>query len=199
MPQFNPELGQLQSVELTLGVLEAAGSASFNYPGIPDECLNTPFLNDCASIPLTVAYTATISSGNLASLTFGDNEVLAVNYCCLAGPVTAPWSDSQFSGGVTGLGSGILDYNAARAGPFIGNGQLTFDITTSVSDYNGNFLYNPFNPGFDGASASVDFVNYGQQVEYDFTPTPTPEPSLFFVTGAGLLGLLAMRFRRKSA
>jgi len=36
-------------------------------------------------------------------------------------------------------------------------------------------------------------------IEYDFTPAVAPEPSLFFVTGAGFLGLIAMRIQHRRA
>jgi hypothetical protein len=191
LSQFNAQLGALQSVELTVDVAEVTGTASFDF-----EC-SPGFMGVCSNLFVDVVYGVSFSGEgfNSASLGAGGGPVFLDGYCCTVGPQSEQWIDFPENG----FGEvSFQDYSGAQTAPFIGNGRLTFNMIGTAEDYdddNGN----PGQPNLDGASASVDGVSYNAMVEYDFTPAVAPEPSFFFITGAALLGLVAMRFRRRSA
>jgi hypothetical protein len=189
LSQFDPQLGQLQSASFMFSFDQVWGTASFNYPGVPSECNNpeVPFGN-CASDAILIDYDVTVSGASIPTLDAGGaSDVFAVNYCCTAGPQTVGWTDEEFFCRSCGA---VLTLDAAQASAFIGTGRLTFNVNTSASD-------NVDSPT--GTGASITMVNYGAEVDYNFTPAATPEPSLFYATGAALLGLIGMRLRRRSA
>ena len=191
--QFNPQLGQLQSVFLEVNLQSVSGTAYVNFPGIPSYCANAP-LFECAGIGTAVAYTISFSSGSLASFTYGNDQVSAGVACCATGEESLPWKDPSSPFG--GIGFQTLNYNGGQVSPFIGTGQIDFSVIASAFDGPDGFQGVPpdWGPPFDGAT--VDSYLYGAEVEYFYTPIP--EPSFFFLTAA-LLGLIVMRVHRRRA
>jgi hypothetical protein len=190
--QFDPQLGQLQSVNFTFDLFSVSGTASFVYPGVDPSCLapNVPF-GTCASLAVNAAYNITVSATDITPLSFGNSNLIVTDYCCTVGPQTAAWTDPNNGGNLFERQS--LEFSAAQASAFIGTGQLTYDIATSANSFDGGG-----DDTFPGWPASVTLVDYEFEVDYNFTPAATPEPSLFYITGAALLGLIGMRFRRQS-
>jgi hypothetical protein len=195
IPQFDPLLGQLQSVELEFAIFNASGTVFYTYPGIPPNC--PPYLGACYDFATGVIYSATLSSGNFLSVSVGPTEyciIPGLSYTCSGGPgvqggggapgdYSLPWSDLHNY-------AAFLSYDVSQVTPFIGTGLLTFDVNGSafgVGTENGSVNY-----------VTVDSIPYQVTFEYDYITSEAPavpEPSLLFVTGAlfGLLVMLAMR------
>jgi hypothetical protein len=188
LPQFNPQSGELQSVGISFELELVTGTVSFPYQVDPS-CANSSYPL-CGFVSVGTTYNVAVSSGNFALLNLGNSNGIFVDYCCAPGNpnATAEWFDPP--SGIendSGINSGALNYTGAQVSPFIGSGQLVFNIATSTSVIG--------SPG----TASVDSLVYGADITYNFTPATTPEPSLFFVTGAALLGLVLIRFRHRDA
>jgi hypothetical protein len=180
-PQFNPRLGTLQQVSLSFSAL-GAGTATLTYEhdpldgvyvwgGIPYVSFSNPelfgFFFDGRYYPPTVY------GGDLQGWSFD-----------FAPPPTPPELPSSW-----GIG-GVQTSTAPEIHPYIGTGQLTFDVIVGSGFSEVGACYCPVD-----TITSLGPVQFSDILTYDFTTATVPEPSLLFASGA-LFGLILALRRR---
>jgi hypothetical protein len=179
LPSFNPTLGTLNSVELTLTpTLGDFGDQAFNLTSSPQTISGaTEAFLGVGSLYNSTLGTATYStaSGALTSPTF---TAVAGLFVTTDGPgLPFIWTIVNSSAGVTAAGYSALGGSLV----FTGNNPL---FTSS---------------GSDGTYAIGGYGNVGGNLEVDFDYTPVPE-STTIIAGALLLlpfGASALRILRK--
>ena len=181
LPTFNPALGTLTGVELTLTpVLGSAGSADVNFSGSPVTISGaTVAFNGVGSLQnsgLGMTATYQTSSGALTSPNY-----LAGDFPPAADGPALPfvWTTADSSAALTAAAYTALGSNLAFAG-------------TSPS---GTYAA-PLPPD----NSIGGYFNLGGQLEVDFSYTPVPEPTTM-VAGALLLlpfGASTLRILRKN-
>ena len=182
LPQFNPALGTLQSVKLTLSSEDTANVVLYNLNSTA-----VTYTSASAYFP-TILVTTTIpglSTSESLTTSYGAGSAAGGSPFALTTlPGTAELSQQTVT-----LSSGLSAYE----------GTGTEAVTVGVPAENGTYSLAGASKGgvlFVGGNAST-YGNITVQYSYTATPAPTPEPTtLGLGAAAGVVGWL---FRRRSA
>jgi hypothetical protein len=203
IPQFNPLLGSLQSVQLIVQVNMGGTATETNTPF--SGCLPFDHCQNDAGGELTfgpvVSFSTggssyTLSNGDYDAGFQGDSDTTEIDVPFDQTGGTATESFPSYNSVTdTGFFEGVPQFFPAGGPPFssnnfIGTGPVTFNIYSVL--------------GLDSFSASdsvvtLDPATLEVRVDYNYTPSVLPEPSLVIVTG-GIFGfLVSWRMRRSRA
>ena len=190
--QFNPALGQLNSATVTFyGDLDANGSLTANG----DISVNQYDVSErIRLLPGSFAGTYTTNGTSAATLLEVSPSVASVTPGSYSSGTVIPVQAANSS-----ATSGNLVVTGAGLGQYQGTGAVLYHLftaTRAVSDVaGGNFAQNIAT----AARAQVT-VTYDYTASTPVTPPPpsnVPEPASLTVLGLGLLGIGAIRFRRR--
>jgi hypothetical protein len=179
LPQFDPSLGTLDSVLVTMGV---DASTAIYYR----------IVSSSASISSSAGYVSRYRSPGLISAYANDGNTSDV------GPVGtySGTSSLAYFGSDGGVDPG-KDFSFAGASvmPFLGTGQISYFVDTdSFIAINANSSV-----GFYG-TVQEKIVGSGTgsaAVQYTYTPAPVPEPSSMALAVAALVGLVVVGWRSR--
>jgi hypothetical protein len=181
LPLFDPALGTLTEVDLTLTSTTSAGHIAFeNTAGVPTD------------VTLGIGATVMVSGlGGLAAtavpLQIGSGSVTAFD-----GTLDYAGTSSFSVTGGTGTDSGTGSLTSGAVVPYIGVGTFAVNGTSSLQ----TFLST--SGGFGPTSPSAGVTSGTVSVAYIYTAV-APEPTSVVMFGVGAVGvLLAARRRRKS-
>jgi len=189
LTQFNPALGTLNSVQLslvaglstTLGVINGAATSSHGTASTEVQLSvdGTPL-----STSESVLYNVANPVVDYFSRTFSYNLVAggSTNSSTI-GTDTTSRTSFYYANGSSITDSGIL-------GALTGTGTVQLPVTSVTQTVLKN-------TGGNTTASQVTYADLQSIVTYDFNPAPAPEPSTFAMIGTGLAGL-GMVFRRRS-
>ena len=176
IPQFNPALGQLEdfgvytpAVYLTFTISDISGTANVTYPG--------PTRQNWG-----VAVSYTLSNPSLGLVGAGGPYLSPPYTVPGPGDYDLPWDMYAAYSEI-----GPLSIYRPNAAPFIGTGDVTFNIGTSEDRDDTSATVN---------SVDVTGVQYTMEISYSFGAVP--EPGYYAVLAIGL-GALVTIGRRKRA
>ncbi len=174
-PQFNPSLGTLTEVDLTLsGGLSTTLTITNNS--------DSPSTGNADTLVKVFAQDV---GNNLASPAV-DLFSPSYNY-------SLPGGDSIGSGLLTNTGGAYDAYtNPTILGEFTGYSTLSLTASTFTETQLSN-------TGGNTDASQVTDASFTGTVTYQYTPTPTPEPSTLALLGVGSVGLLGYGWRRRAA
>jgi hypothetical protein len=199
IPQFNPLLGSLQSVNLRL-FLDMGGTAAETAAPITD-CNPPGSCGNAAGGELTFGPVISFSTGGGPSYTvsqfFGgpglsDTTEIFAPIPDSGGTLTESFPSENLND--DGIFDAVPFYFPGDPGfdAFVGTGHVTFNIYSVLELDTSSAEY---------AAITLDPTPFFQEatLEYDYIPSVLPEPSLVIVTG-GIFGLLvSWRMRRRRA
>lgn len=164
--KFNPSLGTLNSIGMTISTTFNADVAIINLTGV-----NQPFTLATATIPITVSgpnanYTVTVTAGPFNNVVSGMSPGLVWTYAG-QNPITF---NNSVSIPVSGLYQGI------------GTIPFTYSLTDGVGTYGGSAKPWVFFGGLPTAKGDVTLT-------YDYTPVPEPAT---YIAGLGALCLFGL-------
>lgn len=181
LPHFDPRLGQLQEVDLIL-----QGAIDFTALITPEPTFPDQGQPCCQEFSVTANASVTFTA---PSIVYAEGGTLIQDECCIGAPPFV----GEFIVPIVPSGNGFQDYFGSDTAPFVGTGPLTFQVDPFVDASAG------------GASLSEitflpDSFTGSGYLNYLFTPAaaPVPEPSMLFVIGAALGGLVIVRKRRQA-
>jgi hypothetical protein len=204
--------GVSSALTLSLGIGNAAISGY--YPTYPDP-FGTVEVSLVDATHATITFTSTGLSGDYW-YAFGDNSVADMNLAAgataaynAASSTEAPWATTPDDGSFTYDGSAQVDgfgtFNSTWD-RFDGFGYalsvISFDVTTTGSFSSDADVLTPNGDGYSVAAhifiANSDYTDTGITGYAADGMRPIPEPSALLPLVSGLLGLGALRFRRRS-
>jgi len=202
IPQFNPQLGSLQSVQLVF-MASMGGTATVTQAPIP---FCNGFCQNDGGGQLSFGPVVSFSTGG-SSYTLSGSDYIG---CCSVGDLATDEIDAPFdqTGGTRtvsfpdfsspansqGIFEAVPEFQPGNvpfdADNFIGTGPVSFNIY-SVLELDSFQAEN--------STVTLDPTPLEVTVEYNYIPSVLPEPSLVIVTG-GIFGfLVSWRMRRSRA
>jgi hypothetical protein len=205
IPQFNPLLGSLQSVQLVFKA-NMGGTATETNPPIIG-CLPFEHCGNVGGGELSFGPVVSLSTGGSSyTLSGGDyigccsvgdlaSDVISAPIPTAGGTATVSFPDFSSLLSDQGIFEGVPEFFPAGGPPFssnnfIGTGPVTFNIYSVLE-------LDSFQAEY--SAVTLDPTPLELTVEYNYIPSVLPEPSLVIVTG-GIFGLLVTwRMRRRRA
>jgi hypothetical protein len=175
---FDPSLGNLTGVGITLSTTIAGLVKILNFTGSPQS-----FTNASSSVPVTVTGPAGTTTGATATAFVASGTVGTT------GTLQQPGSAIDFPG-LTATQSNTVQVAASNFAAYegIGTTLATFAVLQSAGTYSGSTGAPPFGVFFGGGAtvSGMVRVNY----TYDIATTPLPASLPLFAGGLAILSLL---------
>lgn len=169
LPKFNPSMGTLTGVAITVNATIVGDVQIFN-----NSAGNLPFTNAFTSIPVE----ATGPAGAVASTTAVANLA--------SGIANGPFQVTSFPGTLaTATGSA----SPLSFAPYVGSGNFSATLSSTASNASSGGTGGGGKLFFGGTAQAGGSIS----VTYTFTPNPVPEPASMSLLGIGMAGLVAFR------
>ncbi len=179
VPQFNPSLGTLTGVAITLSSTDIAGPEVFNFTGTYQAYAGAQASDLTVNItgPYSLETSAMLSAGPFSSV----------------GSTVAPYPSSPVqAGNTTSISSDLTDVPSSDFASYIGSGMVSMYLDASVpsGSFSGSGVPGVFFGGFADSYGSIE-------IEYDFSAVPEPGTLAAGVAALGV-GLFALTRRSLS-
>lgn len=173
-PQFDPSLGTLTQVDLSL-------SSSFNTVlSVVNSSPNSSSGNARTELQITVQ-----DVGNLLYAPEIDAFSPELNYSLSAGGSTSSTLLAETA-------TAVEDYtNSTILGQFTGGGTISLPASTFTQTVVSN-------TGGNTAASQMTTASLTGTVTYEYTPNAVPEPSTLALLAVGAIGLAGYRWRRRA-